>query len=143
MSSKLLLYFWIISIFIMTCVKNPSGLVNSNKSFFEWISNPNLLEFFKPLPILTEGFVLQKIGHIMVFFVLVVLFTGAYQSVSQAFIFSMLLAIVTEVLQLYFSRGGRLFDVGFDAIGVVTGLICSFLFTKLVRVHSDGEKVRG
>ncbi|SEN40501.1 VanZ like family protein [Mesobacillus persicus] len=141
MSSKLFLYFWMISIFIMTCVKNPSGLVNSNKSFFEWTPDPNLLEFFDPIPILTNGFVIQKIGHIMVFFVLVILCTKAYQSLSQAFIFSMLLAIITEVLQIFFSRGGRLFDVGFDAMGIVTGLICSFLFTKLVGVQSGGERV--
>jgi VanZ family protein len=31
-------------------------------------------------------------------------------------------AALTEFLQLYFSRGGRLFDIGIDLIGILAAL---------------------
>lgn len=40
--------------------------------------------------------------------------------------------MLTEVLQLYLSRGGRLFDVGFDLIGGAIGIAAAALIQTLI-----------
>jgi VanZ family protein len=42
-------------------------------------------------------------------------------------------ALLTEVLQLFFTRDGRLFDVGFDAMGICMALgVGSFFIVRKV-----------
>ena len=63
----LLLLIWGGVIFIMTCVSNLGELTQLYSITFDFQDTPDLSEFFSPLPNLTEGFVIQKIGHILAF----------------------------------------------------------------------------
>jgi VanZ family protein len=122
MARKTLLVLWTCALFIMTCASAPA---NSGRLItFAWEHDPVLAEFFSPLPSSPdEEFLLRKLGHILAFGLLSILAAGAFRLFPAAFLFSLICAISTEVLQLYFSRGGRLFDVGFDLIGILAGLL--------------------
>jgi len=123
-------------IFIMTCVSNLSDLTEGFSITFDFRDSPDLSEFYSPLPIFTEGFIIQKIGHILAFCILAILLFHCFHSYHIAFVVGVGYGFMTEILQLYFSRGGRLFDVGFDYIGVVAGLLCSVVALKMDRYES-------
>ncbi|MGM0902894.1 MAG: VanZ family protein [Bacillota bacterium] len=92
------------------------------------------------MPALTEEFVIRKVGHILVFFLLSVLFVITYHSICNAFFISFLFGFLTEFVQLFFSRGGRLFDVWIDGIGVVIGVVCSFLMIQILEMVKTVRK---
>ena len=50
---------------------------------------------------------------------------------------------MTEILQLYFSRGGRVFDVGFDSIGILAGLLFSIVVIEMDRYKSRVQEQKG
>ena len=139
----LTLLIWAGVIFITTCVSNLSELTQGYFISFDFRDKPDLTEFYFPLPILTEDFMIQKIGHILAFFILTILLFQCFYSFSIAFIGSTGYAFMTEILQLYFSRGGRLFDVGFDSIGVIAGLLFSVVVLKRDRHESRVQVQNG
>ena len=126
----LILIIWTGVIFITTCVSNLNELTHGFFISFDFRDKPDLTEFYSPLPILTEDFMIQKIGHILAFFVFTILLFQCFYSFSIALIGSAGYGFMTEILQLYFSRGGRLFDVGFDSIGVIAGLLYAVFVLK-------------
>jgi VanZ family protein len=146
MGKKLLLFFWMGAIFLMTSVSMPRGHVTQthNLSIFKWESEPNLSEFITPVPTLTEEFLIRKFGHILVFFLLAVLFILAYHSIWNALLACFLFGLSTEFIQLFFSRGGRLFDVWIDGIGVILGVIFSFCMTQILDiVKNERDSLKG
>ena len=70
---------------------------------FQWASN---------------DWILRKIGHFIGFFILALLASnfGKYKS---AFYLCIIYAALTEILQLFFFRGGRIYDVINDSLGVL------------------------
>lgn len=102
---------------------------------FSWESQPTFSNFLSPLPYeLSKGFLLQKLGHIIAFQVLTILLLMKYRSHMMILAMAASFASLTEFLQLYFNRGGRAFDIGFDLIGILLTLAVA----QLLRIkHSD------
>lgn len=88
---------------------------------FQFNSSPVLTDFFLIDKIQSEisFYMLQKLGHVLGFGVLYILLSYSFKNSRLAFRLSFLFAFVTEVLQLYFNRTGRLTDVGIDLIGIL------------------------
>ncbi|MBT2726179.1 VanZ family protein [Bacillus sp. ISL-75] len=111
---------WAAAILILTCTADFSELMASGKIRFEWVGDPNFSELLFPLPLeLSRDFLLQKCGHVFAFLILTFLLQTKFHSKAFILILAIAFALLTEILQLYFSRDGRMFDIGFDLIGIL------------------------
>lgn len=120
---SLFIFVWGAAILIFTCVSSFQDLLQLGVLRFRWDAQPTFSDFLSPLPFhLSKGFLLQKLGHIVVFQVLTLLLLVKYKSTCMILIVTAAFASLTEFLQLYFTRGGRAFDVGFDLIGILLAL---------------------
>ena len=119
---SLLLAIWTMAVILMTCTTRFELGNDQMLLYFSWTLQPDLADFFLGPPAeLTETFILQKIGHIIAFTILAILLMIQTTPV-KTLMFSISLALSTEILQLYLSRGGRLYDTGFDLIGIILGM---------------------
>ncbi|WP_226670504.1 VanZ family protein [Metabacillus litoralis] len=122
-------------IFIATCTESLSLLLSKRIVTFHFNGDPSVLEFFQnDFTLQDSTYISQKIGHIIIFFFLGVLVYWVWRSVFLSLIISLAVALSTEVAQLFFSRSGRLLDVGYDMSGV-------FLFLVLVGCYQMVEFV--
>jgi len=126
----LLILVWCGVILVFTCTSSFHDLIHFGVVGFQFDVKPPYLEFFLPFPSdVSRDLWVQKLGHIFAFQFLTMLLLMKYKSkfliLSAAFSF----AVLTEFLQLYFHRGGRLFDVGFDLIGILIALGIASLFS--------------
>lgn len=81
----------------------------------------------------------QKLGHVLFFFFLAYLGYWAWRSLGLVMMVSLAAALSTEVAQLYFSRSGRLLDVGFDLAGMLLFISLLFFYRFIKRSHQDVE----
>ncbi|CAG9608497.1 VanZ family protein [Pseudoneobacillus rhizosphaerae] len=117
------LILWAGLIFLFTCTESIEQFLQQGVISFTWSKYPNMTEFWYPLPTtLDTSFISRKIGHALSFFILSILVFIVSTSKKKMFAISLLYGVTTEVLQLFFRRGGRLFDIGFDGMGVVAAL---------------------
>lgn len=122
--------FWVGVIFIFTCTSSFNGLIESGLIQFHWDNKPLFSELLSPFPgNLSMNLLLQKSGHFFVFFILAALLQTRLRSKLFILTLSVSYAVLTEILQLYFTRDGRLFDIGFDIAGVLFALAIGSLFT--------------
>ncbi|SMQ84473.1 hypothetical protein SAMN05444673_5923 [Bacillus sp. OV166] len=111
---------WAAAILILTCTADFSELITSGKVRFEWVGHPNFSDLLLPLPLeLSRDFLIQKCGHVFAFLILTFLLQTKFHSKAYILILAIAFALLTEILQLYFSRDGRMFDMGFDLIGIL------------------------
>jgi VanZ family protein len=121
---------WCGVILVFTCTSSLHDLIHFRAVRFQWDVNPPYLEFFLPFPSdVNKGILLQKSGHILAFHFLTILLLMKYKSKFFILLVASSFAALTEFLQLYFHRGGRVFDVGFDLIGILITLGLASLFT--------------
>ncbi|WP_191090835.1 VanZ family protein [Niallia endozanthoxylica] len=76
---------------------------------------------------------IQKVGHILSFFLLRLLALQCFHSYQFCFVTCIWYGYMTELFQLFFVRAGRLFDVGFYAVGVLSGLFLSAIIMQIKR----------
>ncbi|WHY00045.1 VanZ family protein [Neobacillus sp. DY30] len=120
---SLFIFVWCTVILIFTCTSSFHDLIQQGVLRFRWDGDPTFSDFLSPLPyVLSKGFLLQKLGHIVVFQVLTILLLMKFRSHMIILAMTASFASLTEILQLYFSRGGRAFDIGFDLIGILLTL---------------------
>lgn len=121
---------WAGVIFVCTCTSSFRGLVESGVIRFRWDGDPLITDLLLPLPkTISHDFLMQKFGHLAAFFLLTVLLLKSIHSNPLTLILAISFAVLTEVLQLFFTRDGRIFDIGFDAMGILLGLSLGNLFS--------------
>ncbi|WP_419955576.1 VanZ family protein [Neobacillus niacini] len=126
---NMVIFVWCAVILVFTCVSSFQDFIHFGVLRFRWDSHPPFSHFLLPLPYnLSRGFLLQKLGHIAVFQVLTYLLLVKYRSRCMILIVAAAFAALTEILQLFFTRGGRAFDVGFDLIGILLALALAGFF---------------
>ncbi|MEK4060382.1 MULTISPECIES: VanZ family protein [Paenibacillus] len=118
---------WAMLLLVFTCASDSSFWVNGTVPSFHWSGWPDFhvltkLDFSLDL-MYNSGYVLRKIGHFTGFAVLAVLFYRRSKSTVMSILASIAFALLTELLQLYFGRDGRLYDVAIDSAGVLLGAI--------------------
>jgi VanZ family protein len=122
MLKSLLLAIWTMAVLLMTCTTRFELGNGQMLLYFSWTLQPDLADIFLGPPAeLTETFILQKIGHIIAFTILTILLMIQITGV-KTLLFSFSFGIFTEILQLYVSRGGRIYDTGIDLIGIILGM---------------------
>jgi VanZ family protein len=108
--------------------------ITEQELHFQFTSYPNLADFFlNDLSSLNDiTYVIQKLGHFICFFFLAMLLYWALQRWVLVVVISVGFAFLTEVVQLYFSRSGRLLDVVYDLAGVMVfvGVYLCFRFVE-------------
>jgi VanZ family protein len=127
---SLFILFWCGVILVFTCTASFNDLIHFGVLRFQLDVKPPYLEFFLPFPSnVSSDLWLQKLGHILAFQFLTMLLLMKYKSKFLILVVTSSFAALTEFLQLYFHRGGRVFDVGFDLIGILITLGLASLFT--------------
>ncbi|OAB46229.1 VanZ family protein [Paenibacillus glacialis] len=123
--------FWAFVLFVFTCSVNFHMLIRYHIVDFQFNPIPDWSELLRlDFQWRTNDWIHRKIGHFLGFFILALLASnfGKYKS---AFFFSILYAALTEILQLFFSRGGRIYDIANDSAGILFAyLLCLILFRK-------------
>ncbi|WP_213646223.1 VanZ family protein [Paenibacillus lautus] len=125
---------WALALFIFTCSVNFNLLIQYHIIDFQLNPNPDWSELLRlDFQWASQDWILRKIGHLFGFFILALLASnfGKYKS---AFYLSIIYAALTEILQLFFFRGGRIYDVINDSLGVLLAyLFCLILFNTSSR----------
>src|SRR4051812_48395736 len=109
---------WCVCLFIGTCTANFDSFILYQRIQFIFHSHPDWEELFILTNIFSsKSMLIQKIRHFCGFFILSLLLnyrsnnkTGLYLSIGYA--------VLTEILQLYFGRDGRIGDVFIDSAGI-------------------------
>jgi VanZ family protein len=131
---------WVMMILLFTCTESMEHLINQRIISFQLNTNPNFSEFLYPLPTTFDiQFLLRKMGHAISFLILTFFLYLNHLSKKVIFILNFCLATLTEALQLFLHRGGRLFDIGFDVIGCMIGLIVITSLQILLPKHLTKE----
>lgn len=134
MRSKFLLaaLFWAAGILVVMCTSSAQAFMYEQVLNYEFNFTPELSDLFITSDVdLTDAFyLLQKAGHILSFGILYTLVFNWLRNHYKAFGLCILFAFCSEVLQLFFERNGRLFDVGVDFIGILLAVAIIRQFQK-------------
>lgn len=122
---------WAICLFIFTCSVNFHLLIKYHIINFQFNPTPDWSELLKlDFQWSSNVWVQRKIGHFIGFFALALLMSS-FGKYKLAFFLSIFYAALTEILQLFFFRGGRIYDIANDSAGILFAyLLCLFLFHK-------------
>lgn len=122
----ILTIMWAIALFIFTCSLNFQLLIRYHIINFQFNPSPDWSELFNmDLQWKSTDWIMRKIGHFFGFFILALLASGFGKS-RITFHLCVLYAALTEILQLFFFRGGRIYDVINDVLGIgLAYLICA------------------
>lgn len=112
---------WAMLLLVFTCASDSSFWVNGTVPSFHWLGSADFHELTTLDLKYTSGYIIRKIGHFSGFAVLAVLFYRRSKSTVMSILVSIAFALLTELLQLYFGRDGRLYDVAIDSAGVLLG----------------------
>ncbi|NMO95702.1 VanZ family protein [Paenibacillus lemnae] len=130
--------FWAAVLFTFTCSINFQALLHQQLIDFRFNPAPDWSELFRmDFQWYRNDWILRKAGHLIGFFVLA-LSASNFGKIRFAFILCILYAAATEILQLYFFRGGRIYDVINDSFGIILAyLVCKLFFSRKYVNSSD------
>ncbi len=129
---------WCAVILLFTCTASFHDLVQYGVIRFQWSGQPQFEMFLSPLPDdLSRGIIIQKVGHVITFHLLTLLLLLKFRSKINILLLAASFASLTEILQLYFTRSGRLVDIGLDLIGILIALGLASLFRLKPSLHYD------
>ena len=134
--APLLPFVWAVVIFICTCNLDPVSIW-THPFLFQFNVTPKWSDLLITSDIdPTDHFYLfQKVGHFTAFGLLYALLFNWIRKYKTAFILCGSYAILTEILQLFFYRDGRLFDVLIDLTGIsLSLLICKSFFKQSSKI---------
>ncbi|AOZ92687.1 VanZ family protein [Paenibacillus crassostreae] len=122
---------WALVLFIFTCSVNFHLLIRYQIVDFQFNPNPNWSELLRlDFQWTSHDWVQRKIGHFVGFFILALLASN-FGKTKSAFFFTIFYAALTEILQLFFLRGGRIYDIVNDSAGIFFAyLLCLVLFRE-------------
>ncbi|UGB30717.1 MULTISPECIES: VanZ family protein [Bacillaceae] len=136
----LLVCFAILLLCLFTFTESLSLLLSQQKVSFHYEPHPAFSSFLHNdlMNLQDLTYRRQKLGHFSYFFFLAILIYWAWRRHSFVFIMTLGAAFLTEIGQLFFSRSGRLLDVGYDMAGVCLFYLLygcyrggSWLYTKV------------
>ncbi|WKA57730.1 VanZ family protein [Planococcus shenhongbingii] len=112
---------WVLSIVIATCTSDARAFLFDQEVDFRFDLTPNFSELLRLDDIsFSDSFYLtQKTGHFLSFALLYVLVLNWLKKSEVAFVITAAFAVFTEILQLFFERDGRFFDMGVDLLGIL------------------------
>jgi hypothetical protein len=122
---------WGLFLSIHTWTKSLEDLLQFHSVGFKWDLSPNLLSFFyfDDLAITDPVFLKIKLGHFIGFAIMDLFIFCFFKSHKYSIGISITFAFLTEFLQPFFGRDGRLFDLCIDSLGVLS----VYLFINLLK----------
>ncbi|MFD0696481.1 VanZ family protein [Paenibacillus sp. GCM10027628] len=115
----LLVCLWFFVLVVLTCTVNLEALFYNHTIEFTFNLHPQLSELLKmDLTQIHPKWVMVKFGHFLGFGMMDVLLFNLIRKQKPALFIAILLAVLTEICQLYFNRDGRLYDVAIDSAGI-------------------------
>ncbi|MGK7376299.1 VanZ family protein [Planococcus sp. 1R117A] len=130
-----LVLLWALVIIVATCTSDAWTFLFNQEVDFRFDLPPDFSELLRldDISFSDSFYLIQKTGHILSFALLYVLILNWLKKRDAAFITSAAFAFFTEILQLFFERDGRLFDMGIDLLGI-------FLAYSILRHVANGKK---
>jgi len=131
----------LIGLIVFTCTESLSLLLTDYEVSFRFNPHPDGSSFFQNdlMNVSDPNYLSQKLGHVLFFFLLAYLGYWAWKSLGLVMMVSLAAALSTEVAQLYFTRSGRLLDVGLDLAGMLLFITLLFFYRFIKRSHQDVE----
>ncbi|MDW0116081.1 VanZ family protein [Sporosarcina thermotolerans] len=130
MFTRTLTLIWIFFILVAGCTYSAHAFLYNQVIHFTPLFDPT----FADLLITTDFnwtsrfFWIQKFGHMTAFGIMYILVLSSIQKEKKSLIICTVFALITEIMQLFFGRNGRFYDVGIDFIGIfVSFAVCHFL----------------
>lgn len=119
-------------ILVATCTSDPHAFLYQQVVSFKIDSSPVFADLFiiGDIPLTSGFYLIQKTAHVLGFGLLYILLLRGFNNMKIAFVISGSYAFLTEVLQLYFSRSGRLVDVGIDLMGICLAYLLCKSFSR-------------
>ena len=132
---------YLIGLIVFTCTESLSLLLTDYEISFRFNPHPNGSSFFHNdlMNVSDPTYLSQKLGHVLSFFLLAFIGYWAWKSLGLVMMVSLAAALSTEVAQLYFSRSGRLLDVGFDLAGMLLFIVLFLIYRFIKSLHQDVE----
>jgi hypothetical protein len=114
------LVFWGMLLSLNTWAQSFEELIDFKAITFRWVSQPTFISFlkFNDVTSFHEDFFIVKLGHFVGFAIMDLLLFNVIKNHKAAAIVSIVFAFLTEFLQLFFGRDGRLYDVIIDSLGI-------------------------
>ena len=134
----LFVFLWAVFIMVATSNSDPQAFLYEQRVQFRFRLDPDFKDLLitSDIHLTSEFYLIQKTGHILVFGILYVLHFLWKRNVSTALLLTGIFAAFTEVLQLYFYRSGRIFDVGVDLVGIS---IAFFISRAIIQIASSNK----
>jgi hypothetical protein len=135
---SLLVIFWGIFLGVFILSENLESLLLFKNVDFTWDPSPDFSTFFNLYDIIEihPWWFMVKGGHFIGFAIMEVLLYWRLRNSIIAMIMSIMFATFTEILQLFFGRDGRLYDIVIDSLGV---LIALYLLNKYLSFTKNGK----
>lgn len=140
MNFKLILVLlWAAVIVVATCNNDAHAFLFDQEVRFSFTTTPEFgdLLIVDDIDFTDDFYLLQKTGHFFSFALLYVLVFTWLKSRRKAFYICAAFAVFTEVLQLYFERDGRLFDVLIDVLGALLALVLVNVLLTIKRTATE------
>ncbi|WML46178.1 VanZ family protein [Neobacillus sp. PS3-40] len=117
-----LILLWGLFLSLNTWTVSLEHLIAFQSASFKWVWSPNFLSFFYfyDFTLIHPDFLLVKLGHFMGFAIMDLLVFNLFKRHKISISISITYAFLTEFLQLFFGRDGRLYDLGIDSLGVLS-----------------------
>ncbi len=114
-----LLWGLFLSLFILT--ESLEALLINHHIEFTWEKRPDFSSFFiiKDVFQVHKWSFVVKVGHFIGFGVLMILLYLWLRNIKASALIAILFAAVTEILQLFFGRDGRIYDLIIDLLGIL------------------------
>ncbi|WP_066067695.1 VanZ family protein [Neobacillus soli] len=128
----IMVVLWGLFLLLNTWTESIERLMYLHTFGFKWVSNPNFSSFFyfHDLYLIHPEFIKVKLGHFIGFAVMDFLLFNLLKRHKYAIGISITFAFLTEFLQLFFGRDGRLYDLVIDSLGV----LMVFIILKRLKV---------
>lgn len=136
-------FLWAAFIVIVACTSDAYAFLYEQIVQFHFESAPKFKDLLitSDIDLTDEFYLIQKTGHMITFGVLYFFHLLWTKSTGTAFVLTGIFAAFSEVLQLYFNRNGRFFDIGVDLVGIsLAFLICRTFVGNLISTKQSHAK---
>ncbi len=116
---------WLMLLFVFTCTSSLHQLLEHQTIHFQLQLDPDFKDLLtvRDAKITEPSWLLIKSGHFMAFALLNILLFHLTGDLKRSLRDSLFIAVLSEILQLYFSRDGRIVDAAIDSLGILFAAI--------------------
>lgn len=129
----IIIILWGLFLLLNTWTESIEKLMYLHTFGFVWVPSPDLLSFFNfnDFTAFHPEFIKVKLGHFIGFAILDLLLFNLLKSHKYSIGISITFAFITEFVQLFFGRDGRLYDLAIDSLGISS----VFFIVKILRIY--------